>query len=54
MTFPKNEADVFWENDECVFENGAKVNDEEFTDIAGVNRLRLMIESSAPVSALPP
>lgn len=35
--FPKSEADVFWEKDECVFETGAEnVNDEEFTDNAGV------------------
>jgi PAS domain S-box-containing protein len=35
--FPTNEADVFWEKDELVFKIGAEnVNDEEFTDSAGV------------------
>jgi PAS domain S-box-containing protein len=35
--FPKNEADVFWEKDEDVFRAGTEnVNDEEFTDSAGV------------------
>jgi|GEM_PF-3661026 len=34
--FPKDEADVFWEKDECVFKTGQEnLNEEEFTDSSG-------------------